>query len=612
MGGLHSQFTDATATAHAHRSTDPNLLDRDAGDRSDSDDSGSLHRGGASDSHGDAESRAAASGSPRVPLRRVTDAREREFLLGSARTTRYPPRSRQGSLITIDEIEALPIVPHVIYAILSEYVYEEPDRRPLPHGWRQLLDARECGLDREGYFAAAFVHDALRVCVVAQRGTDGLDGLRAGIWVYFDEPTIQFHLAEQFSKQVRLRLDLATGGIGLVVAPAAPEGGVPAVDVTQPYTVSYTGHSLGAVLAACRAAAEQTFAVTFESPGCKAFVEKTMSPFRAEDIDVITYLRHPNPINTLKPQCGYLVQLPFIGDSLTPEQVAALKQRRAAAWNNAVARAGNALTRVQAAVSVSGVGAATVVASSTNGGVVTAAPIASTKSTAGSATASAPTASGMRRSLMPNFSALGSPQEYLRSRLLEAAIPELQAYLMRLEPLMRELLDHTHQVHSISGIVASLQRSAPKHRGQDVILRWPSHLMQFIEYYNTKRALELPANQQEAHIYAAFNSQLQQIYRVEGRPRFRIPLRYLSRGSILLLRVLLLGTDAEWSALPLTERDRRVLQSAYVVGQHMVSQVLSAFQMKQFLAVVAARPQVMAALERYSDSLALREIKARL
>eukprot|EP01059_Diplonema_ambulator_P015440 TRINITY_DN26578_c0_g1_i1.p1 TRINITY_DN26578_c0_g1~~TRINITY_DN26578_c0_g1_i1.p1 ORF type:complete len:445 (+),score=37.51 TRINITY_DN26578_c0_g1_i1:53-1387(+) len=197
-------------------------------------------------------------------------------------------QSEQVTPLTEDEGRHMPVVSHYDYAVLSEHVYGDTVRL-LPKGWEVFLESEELSLDREGFKATAYVHHEMRQVVVAQRGTIDAAGLRAGIWVYFDEPTIQFMLSEQFSKIVRLKLSLQH---------------------KDDYIVSYTGHSLGGVLATCRAVAEHTFGVVFEPPGCKGFVEKIMHPFRWELADIIVYVRPPNTINCLKQQVGHVVQLP--------------------------------------------------------------------------------------------------------------------------------------------------------------------------------------------------------------------------------------------------------------------------------------------------------------
>eukprot|EP01064_Diplonema_japonicum_P013343 TRINITY_DN20887_c0_g1_i1.p1 TRINITY_DN20887_c0_g1~~TRINITY_DN20887_c0_g1_i1.p1 ORF type:complete len:469 (+),score=44.13 TRINITY_DN20887_c0_g1_i1:41-1408(+) len=190
--------------------------------------------------------------------------------------------------LTEEESWALPIVAHYDYALMAEHVYGDTGRS-LPKGWDIFMDCSEVHLNREGFHATAYINTNKQHIVIAERGTIDAAGLRAGIWVYFDEPTIQFMLSEQFSKIVRLKM---------------------ALQHKTEFTVSYTGHSLGGVLATCRAVAEHTFGVVFETPGCQGFVERIMHPFRFDHPDVIIYVRPPNTINSLKTQVGHVVQLP--------------------------------------------------------------------------------------------------------------------------------------------------------------------------------------------------------------------------------------------------------------------------------------------------------------
>lgn len=435
------------------------------------------------------------------------------------------------------DLPALAVVTHLEYALMALHVYNEPDRRPLPPDWTVLMDCADVKLDKEGYFATAYVNDRLRKCVIAERGTADALGIRAGIWMYFDEPTIQFALAEQFSKLVRLRLQISRE----------------ADDGEQPYIVSYTGHSLGGVIAACRACAEHTYAVTFEMPGCRKFVEQTMHPFSANDVDIVTYLRQPNPINSLRPHCGYLVQLPYTDAARDAQLDAAATDSAAQAKDKAKKDA---------------------------------------------------TASVARRALaLPSFS-LASPQEYLRSKLLERSIPELQTYLTKVEPVIRELLDRTQQFHSILGIVADLEASQKRGNanvGQDVVLVWPSHLMQFLEYFNTLREMEKPENQ-DANVYAAFQSLLQRLYLTEARPKHKMPLKFLNRDSQRLLAAFRLrhhpARAAEFSTAGLRDVDVRALESLTVDADNVVSAVLTGLEAKQYLADVAMRPRVRNMLDR--------------
>jgi hypothetical protein len=455
-------------------------------------------------------------------------------------TASTAPHDATSPLLQREDVAKLPLVTHFVYALLSEHVYNDPDRRPLPAEWSVLMTCADVDLDREGYFAAAYVNETLGHCIIAERGTSDVLGVRAGVWMYFDEPTIQFSLSEQFSKQVRLRLSLTKERAG------------------RKYFISYTGHSLGAVLAACRACAEHTYAITFESPGCKTFVEKTMHPFRADDVDIITYLRAPNPINTLKPQCGYLVQLPYVA-------------------------APPALQKS---------------ASSSSGIAGGAQPSPSSGSkpqpSAGAGAAASAAISNLKAALpsMPN------PQEYLRGRLISAGVPELQQYLSKIEPVFRELLEQTQQVHSIHSIVSNFEHS-DEPVGQDVVLTWPSHIMQFFEYYNITKSMEDPMNQQP-NVYAAYDALLQRLYLTAKRPKSRIPLRFLTKDSQKLVRIWTMITPAQKRAFPFSDLEIRALNTNSIQGENLQNSVMTAFQMKQYLSLILWREEVKNFLDRFA------------
>lgn len=450
------------------------------------------------------------------------------------------------SYLQHEEVATLPLVPHFVYALLSEHVYNDPDRRPLPAEWTVLMSCADVDLDREGYFAAAYVNESLGHCIIAERGTSDVLGVRAGVWMYFDEPTIQFSLSEQFSKQVRLRLSLTKERAG-----------------GRKYFISYAGHSLGAVLAACRACAEHTYAITFESPGCKTFVEKTMHPFRADDVDIITYLRAPNPINTLKPQCGYLVQLPYV------------------AAPPALQRPGSS-------------------------GGASPSPSGATGGQSGTNKATSPTqqsvGAGAAASAISNLKAvlpsMPNPQEYLRGRIIQAGVPELQQYLSKIEPVFRELLEQTQQVHSIHSIVSNFEHS-DEPVGQDVVLTWPSHIMQFLEYYNITKSMEDPINQ-HPNVYAAYDALLQRLYLTAKRPKSRIPLRFLTKDAQKLVRIWTMLKPAQKKAFPLSDVEIRALNTNSIQGENLQTSVLTAFQMKQYLSLMLWREDVKNFLDRFA------------
>ncbi|ORC90257.1 uncharacterized protein TM35_000093070 [Trypanosoma theileri] len=413
---------------------------------------------------------------------------------------------KKRPLLTSEDIPSLPIVSHRIYAHLALHVYEHPNTPKLPTAWTVFLSAKDLNLDKEGYFAVAYVNHELRHCIIAQRGTTNALGMRTGVWTYFDERTIQFSLAQQFSKQVRSYLGLTLGE-------------------TPEWFVSYTGHSLGAVLAACRAVEEQTYAITFESPGCKTFIEKTMSPLKIEDADIITYLRTPNPINSLRPHCGYIVQIPFESGDKNP-----LQPR--------------------------------VVSSS-----------------------------------MLRLPSIPTPQEFIRGKLPRVVgIPDIQLYVGKIEPLLREMLEDTQQIHAMIGIFNHFKES-DEPSNETVVLRWPSNIMQFLEYYNAKKALEDPLNQQ-VNISAAYESLVRDLYLTAERPKNSLPLHFLNKHSLKLLRLWSRDDSVLLGKIPLTLMDRKVLNNTTIEDGCMCTSVLTAFQTKQYLSLLVFRPSIRKVLDQ--------------
>ncbi|KAH9599175.1 hypothetical protein LSM04_008646 [Trypanosoma melophagium] len=413
---------------------------------------------------------------------------------------------KKRPLLTPGDISSLYIVSHQIYALLALHVYGHPNTPPLPSAWTVLLTAKELNLDKEGYYAVAYINKEFRHCIIAQRGTTNALGMRTGVWTYFDERTIQFSLAQQFSKQVRSYLSVTLGE-------------------TPEWFVSYTGHSLGAVLAACRAVEEQTYAITFESPGCRKFIEKTMSPLKAEDADIITYLRTPNPINTLRPHCGYIVEIPYEAGEKNPLQP----------------------------------------------------QVVSTS--------------------MLRLPSIPTPQEFIRGKLPRVVgIPDIQLYVGKIEPLLREMLEDTQQVHAMIGILNHFKES-DEPPNEAVVLRWPSNIMQFLEYYNAKKALEDPLNQQ-VNISAAYESLVRDLYLTAERPHNSLPLRFLNKHSVKLLRLWSRDDSVLLGKLPLTLIDRKVLNNTTIEDGCMCTSVLSAFQTKQYLSILVFRPSIRKVLDQ--------------
>ncbi|KAG5473842.1 hypothetical protein LSCM1_04474 [Leishmania martiniquensis] len=519
------------------------------------------------------------------------------------------------------EVNLLQLTPHSVYATLAAHVYgaaapETAIQVSLPEGWEVLLQCRSLHLDKEGYFAVAYVHRGSHHCIISERGTSEAHGLRAGVWMYFEQPTIQFFLASQFSKAVRRELEAVDGG------------------GSEPWFVSYTGHSLGAVIASCRAVEEGTLAVTFESPGARFFIEKTLGASRSIDAHLITYLRAPNPINTLRPQCGYVIMIPTQQVLLpsgtffpAPSSPAATKgeggrQARRTENESRVSRKPGKAPMSSSFLGLSGsagpveVSATTtasprssasqVVAAAT--GTVAPATLAAPSSTSPTAPASSSSSSNSNsgsgtaavnapaRWRIPSF----RPHEYLRGYLLGGVgmgIPELQQCLAKMEPIIREMLEHTQQVHSIHSLRSHFQK-ADEPGDEEVVLRWPSHLLQFMELYHTTCALEDPENH-DAGVKEAYLALMRQLCYTEPRRLDCIPAKYLDAKSLLVVQRWWNVDAAERRHWPLSLTDHKALNVIHISNGHICSDVLTALQSKQFLLRLVARPEVHAMIDQW-------------
>ncbi|KAG5474133.1 hypothetical protein CUR178_04244 [Leishmania enriettii] len=519
------------------------------------------------------------------------------------------------------EVGFLQLTPHSVYATLAAHVYgaaapETAIQVPLPDGWEVLLQCSSLHLDKEGYFAVAYVHRGSRHCIISERGTSEAHGLRAGVWMYFEQPTIQFFLASQFSKAVRRELEALDGRCH------------------SPWFISYTGHSLGAVIASYRAVEEGTLAVTFESPGARFFIEKMLDTPSGIDEYPITYLRAPNPINTLKPQCGYVIMLPtqqvLLPSGtlfLAPSNPAAAKgedgrQARRRETESIVSRKSSKAPLSSSAIGLSeGAGPAAVSvttkasacssasqAVAASAGTIAPATIADlpTSPSAPASSSSSSTGPGTvvvhapARWRIPSF----RPQEYLRGYLLGGVgmgIPELQQYLAKVEPIIREMLEHTQQVHSIHSLRSHFQK-ADESGEEEVVLRWPSHLLQFMEFYNTTRALEDPENQ-DAGVKEAYLGLMRQLYYTEPRRLHCISTRYLDAKSLLVVQQWRSMDAAERKQWPLSLMDHKALNVIHISNGYLCSDVLTALQSKQYLLRFVARPEVHAMIVQWQREL---------
>lgn len=151
-------------------------------------------------------------------------------------------------------------------AAFSLYVYRDQDQPPLPDGWSILVDCPD-ELQYEGYFAVAFINVTtltpdFSMCdvVIAHRGTV------ASTWDTWNDFLIALgKTPAQFSKGAYLFDEY----VRQYMDKNYPE-------TSYTYSISHTGHSLGAILAELCVASSCdstcSTGITFESPGSKPII----------------------------------------------------------------------------------------------------------------------------------------------------------------------------------------------------------------------------------------------------------------------------------------------------------------------------------------------------
>lgn len=176
-------------------------------------------------------------------------------------------------------------------------------------------------------------------------------------------------------------------------------------------------------------------------------------------------------------------------------------------------------------------------------------------------------------------------------------IPELQQYVSKVEPMIREMLEHTQQVHSIHSMRAHFEKGDEPGE-EEVVLRWPEHLLQFMEFYNTFRALEDPENQ-ESHVREAYRSMMVRLYCTEPRRRDCIPLRYIDRTSQLVVRLWWSMDATQRKLWPLSFLDHKALNVIQIKDGYLCSYVLSALQAKQYLMRLVETAEMSALIDQW-------------
>ncbi len=199
---------------------------------------------------------------------------------------------------------------HYEYAVMSREVYNKDGGTP-PDGWT----VRKPYYPKNYWGLGVAIYQKGRIAseyVIAFRGTHSLlKNAAADIGLFFGQiPPGTFDdkmIADHRREAGHLRTILE----GILIYIKTFGSGA---------NVSYTGHSLGGCMAEIRACHENKKAVTFDSPGCEALLERPqiewgngnsrcyLSPWRVEP-NITSYLSAPNPINTLHKHVGTKIRL---------------------------------------------------------------------------------------------------------------------------------------------------------------------------------------------------------------------------------------------------------------------------------------------------------------
>lgn len=146
------------------------------------------------------------------------------------------------------------------YATFSLDSYQKPeDNVVLPDGWQTFRTSDSYGLSTGGYFGIVYINNNVtpKQLVVAHRGTSpDFPDIVNDLILALEQVPLQFtNNAVPFITAIKNELGTAL-----------PQ-----------YQITFTGHSLGAVLAELSAAKENVKAVTFDSPGSKPIIENMVS-----------------------------------------------------------------------------------------------------------------------------------------------------------------------------------------------------------------------------------------------------------------------------------------------------------------------------------------------
>ncbi|GEM_PF-3304246 len=184
---------------------------------------------------------------------------------------------------------------HYMYALLSLNVYDNPQNN-LPTGWKEFTFNGVPLIPSDDFYAFPYINTTLKKIIIAFRGTLTLEN-----YVKEDIEIVFNNLPPSF-------VSYAVPFVDAVKAEA--------IQQYPDFEISFTGHSLGAILAELCAAKYKKQAVTFESPGSGTMIDELVkkaqlsleTPTLAAK-NIISYQAAISSINRHNPYLGTRIRL---------------------------------------------------------------------------------------------------------------------------------------------------------------------------------------------------------------------------------------------------------------------------------------------------------------
>ena len=207
-----------------------------------------------------------------------------------------PVMSNQSGFTPVDPTAGLHVteVPPLDYAYFSQAAYDDYGVPPYlaEQGWSSYgVRIEDLGIeDLKGYYGRVFINADTGQVVIAHRGTNDLlsGDVVSDAQLFMDDIPDQYAVSRQFVMAIQQKL--------------AEDG--------YDYTLTHTGHSLGAVLSDLNAMKDHTRGIAFDNPGSREIIQNFGDEFGNYSSDqLISYQSAPNPVNQANPQAGYVVEI---------------------------------------------------------------------------------------------------------------------------------------------------------------------------------------------------------------------------------------------------------------------------------------------------------------